>query len=202
MRMQILAHRLEHTLQALLQFCCRSLRIASTTRRSLLHVSSYAYVSSILLCVLIFVYLRMRVEGSYACRHPQYEALTCLYTRPSATSVHDLKLLYAGRIYAHAGRCALPMLCLTLRTAICVLILLYISVLLYVSSYSFFFLYFFKLMSKLRPALLHVSFPHISYFYMCIQLEDQLRFDVKLRPARELMMSEVERKLNKTFKAR
>lgn len=35
-----------------------------------------------------------------------------------------------------------------------------------------------------------------------MQLEDQLRFDVKLRPARELMMSEVERKLNKTFKAR
>jgi len=35
-----------------------------------------------------------------------------------------------------------------------------------------------------------------------MQLEDQLRFDVKLRPARELMMSEVERKLNKTFKIR
>jgi len=35
-----------------------------------------------------------------------------------------------------------------------------------------------------------------------MQLEDQLRFDVKLRPARELMMSEVERKLNKTFKTR
>ena len=35
-----------------------------------------------------------------------------------------------------------------------------------------------------------------------MQLEDQLRFDVNLRPARELMMSEVERKLNKTFKIR
>jgi len=35
-----------------------------------------------------------------------------------------------------------------------------------------------------------------------MQLEDQLRFDVKLRPARELMMSEVERKINKTFKTR
>jgi hypothetical protein len=35
----------------------------------------------------------------------------------------------------------------------------------------------------------------------CHRIE-QLRFDVKLRPARELMMSEVERKINKTFKTR
>jgi hypothetical protein len=35
-----------------------------------------------------------------------------------------------------------------------------------------------------------------------MQLEDQLRRDVKLRPARELMMSEVERRLNKSFKIR
>jgi len=35
-----------------------------------------------------------------------------------------------------------------------------------------------------------------------MQLEDQLRQDVKLRPARELMMSEVERKINRSFKPR
>jgi len=35
-----------------------------------------------------------------------------------------------------------------------------------------------------------------------MQLEDQLRQDVKLRPARELMMSEVERKINKSFRPR
>lgn len=35
-----------------------------------------------------------------------------------------------------------------------------------------------------------------------MQLEDQLRSDVKLRPARELMMSEVERKINKSFRPR
>jgi len=35
-----------------------------------------------------------------------------------------------------------------------------------------------------------------------MQLEDQLRHDVKLRPARELMMSEVERKMNKSFRPR
>jgi hypothetical protein len=35
-----------------------------------------------------------------------------------------------------------------------------------------------------------------------MQLEDQLRRDVKLRPARELMMSEVERRLNKSFRLR
>jgi hypothetical protein len=33
------------------------------------------------------------------------------------------------------------------------------------------------------------------------QLEDQLRLDVKLRPAREMMMSEVERKINRHFQA-
>lgn len=33
-----------------------------------------------------------------------------------------------------------------------------------------------------------------------MQLEDQLRYGVKLRPTRELMMSDVERKINKTFK--
>jgi len=35
-----------------------------------------------------------------------------------------------------------------------------------------------------------------------MQLEDQLRHDVKLRPARELMMSEVERKINRSFRPR
>jgi len=35
-----------------------------------------------------------------------------------------------------------------------------------------------------------------------MQLEDQLRHDVKLRPTRELMMSEVERKINKSFRPR
>ena len=35
-----------------------------------------------------------------------------------------------------------------------------------------------------------------------MQLDDQLRHDVKLRPARELMMSEVERKINRSFRPR
>mmetsp|Transcript_19595 Transcript_19595/g.65228 ORF Transcript_19595/g.65228 Transcript_19595/m.65228 type:complete len:81 (+) Transcript_19595:204-446(+) len=33
-----------------------------------------------------------------------------------------------------------------------------------------------------------------------MQLEDQLRLDAKLRPARDLMMTEVEKKLNRNFR--
>jgi len=69
-------------------------------------------------------------------------------------------------------------------------------------SATFLIVLLFLCCSLLCSAMMHTLTSHACDSRDECHRMEQLRFDVKLRPARELMMSEVERKINKTFKTR